>query len=122
MAKPHGEGEPAEHAAQPRGLRERQRRGEGSEEHVKDAMGVGRLEKKIAGGPVGVGSVAGLRQIDRLVDVGHGPGRGRGEHEDDREHFAGGREPRGPLPRCGEILRWPPVASSAAFVRHRSHL
>jgi hypothetical protein len=112
MMEADGQGQPARDPADPGGGVEGQCRGERTEQQVEDPMRVGRLEEEVAGGIAGVGGVAGLRQIDRLVDVGHRPRAGGGEQGRDGGDFGE------PTPPGTAGRRIPPIA----FVCHRAHV
>jgi hypothetical protein len=58
--------------------------------------------------------VPGLRQVDGLVDVGHGPGTEGREHQQDQAGFEDRAEPARATIR-GHVF-------AGAFVRHRPHL
>ena len=83
MPKADGQREPAREPPDPRRLVERHRRGERSEDAIEDAMGIGRLEKEVARGPRRIHGMPRLREVDRLVEIGHGPGTGgcEGRHD-----------------------------------------
>jgi len=79
MAETCRHGQPSEPAADPGGGLQRQGPRERAEEQVEAAVGGGCFQEEVAGAPGRVGGVAGLREVDRLVDVGNRPGRESGE-------------------------------------------
>jgi hypothetical protein len=92
VTKADGQREPAREAADPGGGLQRDRGRQRAEQQVEDAVGVGRLEEEVAAAPGRVGGVPGLREVDRLVDVGRRPrcrGRERRGHDRALRHGPG---------------------------------
>ena len=118
-AESTGQRQPAEPPADPGRLFERDRCRERPHEQVKHAVGVGGLEEKIPLAPGRVGEVPCLREVGRLVDIGHGPGPGGREDREDRQHFNPGACPAAPRSLRG--MR-PCRVCAVAFPGHRPSL
>ena len=84
---------PTDDPPDPRRRFQRQGRSDRPHEEIEDTVGVRRFQEKVALRPGWIGRVAGFRQVDRFVDVRHGPCPGRGEHEQDQQPLDHGAEP-----------------------------
>jgi len=108
-ANADGKERPPGDAADPCRLFERQSGGKRPRDEIKDAVGIGRFQKKVAAAPRRIGGMPRLGQIHGLVDVGHGPCPRRGEDRRDEQALGTTSGP----------ARRPTVA---AFTRQAVHL
>ena len=88
MSKSAGQCQPAQPSPDPRGLFQCKCNGQGPQKLIEDSVSLRRFQKKIPGNPCWVGEVPRLRQVVRLVDIGHSPSTCGGKECGDADYFS----------------------------------